>query len=162
MHSLAAAILLVLAAVAAAADGPAPLSIADVNRSAPVDFEKEILPVLSANCLACHNRTKAKADLVLETPSDMLKGGESGPAVVPKNGEQSLILSVAAHRKDPVMPPKDNKVAAANLTPGQLGLLKLWIDQGATGTIGGGAGVSVPTVQWQAVPAGLNAIYAVA
>src|SRR3954467_10266070 len=147
-------LVLVLAAAAQAAEPP-PLPVADLQRDTPVDFEKEILPVLSANCLACHNRTKAKADLVLETPSDMLKGGESGPAVVPKNGEQSLILSVAAHRKDPVMPPKDNKVAAANLTPGQLGLLKLWIDQGATGTIGGGAGVSVPTVQWQAVPAGL-------
>src|SRR5438105_14645507 len=82
------------------ADGPAPvpLPVAEVKRDAPVDFEKEILPILSANCLACHNRTKSKADLVLETPSDMLKGGESRPAVVPRNGEQSLILNVAAHR----------------------------------------------------------------
>jgi WD40 repeat protein len=148
------------AALPAGADSaPAPLPVADVQRTAPVDFEKEILPVLSANCLACHNRTKAKADLVLETPTDILKGGESGPAVVPKNAGESLLLKVSAHREEPVMPPKGNKVAAANLTPEQLGLLKLWIDQGATGTIGG---ASVPTVQWQPVPAGLHAIYAVA
>jgi WD40 repeat protein len=144
---------------AGADDAPAPLPVSDIQRTAPVDFEKEILPVLSTNCLACHNRTKAKADLVLETPTDILKGGESGPAVVPKKSAESLLLSVSAHRAEPVMPPKGNKVAAANLTPEQLGLLKLWIDQGATGTIGG---ASVPTVRWQPVPAGLQAIYAVA
>jgi WD40 repeat protein len=150
------------AALVHGADAPAPtpLPVADLKRSAPVDFEKEILPVLSTNCLACHNRTKAKADLVLETPTDILKGGESGAAVVPKKADDSLLLKVAAHRTDPVMPPKGNKVAAADLTAEQLGLLKLWIDQGAAGTIGGGA--TPPTVQWQALPAGLNAIYAVA
>ena len=150
------------AALAPGADAPAPtpLPLADLNRSTPVDFEKEILPILSSNCLACHNRTKAKADLVLETPTDILKGGESGPAVVPKKGDESLLFKAAAHRQDPVMPPKGNKVAAADLTAEQLGLLKLWIDQGATGTIGGGA--SVPTLQWQVLPSGLNAIYAAA
>ena len=148
-------------AALSAADAPAPtsLAVAELKRSTPVDFEKEILPVLSTNCLACHNRTKAKADLVLETPADILKGGESGPAVVPKKSDDSLLLKVAAHRTDPVMPPKGNKVAAADLTPEQLGLLKLWIDQGAAGAIGGGG---VPSLEWQALPAGLNAIYAVA
>ena len=153
---------LVLASTAGAQDAPpavTPLPVAEIQRTSPVDFEKEILPVLSTNCLACHNRTKAKADLVLETPTDILKGGESGPAVVPKKGDDSLLLKVTAHRVDPVMPPKGNKVAAADLNPEQLGLLKLWIDQGATGTIGG---ASVPTVQWQPLPAGLNSIYAVA
>ena len=154
---------LVAAAAAAtrAADAPPPvaLPVADVKRDVPVSFEKEVLPVLSANCLACHNRTKAKADLVLETPTDMLKGGESGPAVVPKNADASLLLKVSAHRQDPVMPPKGNKVAAANLTPDQLGLLKLWIEQGATGSVGGG---SVPTVQLQPLPAGLSQIFAAA
>lgn len=153
---------LVLASFAVAEDAPpavTPLPVADLQRTSPVDFEKEILPILSTNCLACHNRTKAKADLVLETPTDILKGGESGAAVVPKKGDDSLLLKVTAHRTDPIMPPKGNKVAAADLNPQQLGLLKLWIDQGATGTIGG---ASVPAVQWQPLPAGLNSIYAVA
>src|SRR5436190_24116757 len=89
-----------VAARAARADAPAPLPIADLKRPAPVEFEKEILPVLSANCLACHNRTKAKADLVLETPADMLKGGENGPAIVPKKSADSLLLKLAAHQQD--------------------------------------------------------------
>src|SRR5689334_21069234 len=108
---------LVVAAPRARAADPVPLPVAEIRRATPVDFEKEILPALSANCLACHNRTKAKADLVLETPADILKGGENGPAAVPKRADDSLLLKSAAHRADPVMPPKDNKVAAVDLTP---------------------------------------------
>jgi hypothetical protein len=84
------------------------------------DFEKELLPVFRRNCLACHNQTKAKADLVLETPQTILKGGESGPAVVPANGSESLLLKLASHQDKPVMPPKENKVNASDLTSEQL------------------------------------------
>jgi cytochrome c len=55
------------------------LPIADMKRAEPVDFEKEVLPILKNNCLACHNQTKAKAGLILETPQSILKGGDSGP-----------------------------------------------------------------------------------
>ena len=57
---------------------------------------------------------QAKADLVLETPADILKGGESGPAVVPRKGAESLLLKVAAHQLKPFMPPKDNKAEAVS------------------------------------------------
>src|SRR6266446_338644 len=63
---------------------PAGISIAPVAHPAPVDFQKEVLPILASNCLACHNKTKAKAGLILETPADMLKGGDTGPAILPK------------------------------------------------------------------------------
>src|SRR5712671_8234152 len=69
-----------------------PITIAKIDRKTPVDFEKEILPILKNNCLACHNQTKAKAELVLETPQSILKGGDSGPAVVARKSEQSLLL----------------------------------------------------------------------
>jgi WD40 repeat protein len=115
----------------------APLSIAPLNRTTPVNFEHEILPFLKQNCLACHNQTKAKADLILETPQTILKGGESGPAVVPGKPDESLLLDAAAHEKKPFMPPADNKVNASDLTADQLALLKLWIEQGATGEVRG-------------------------
>lgn len=134
-----------------------PIPIAKMKRKSPVDFGREILPVLSQNCLACHNKTKAKADLNLETPADMIKGGESGKAIVPKHGADSLLVKVAAHQKKPVMPPRDNKVNAASFTPEELGLLKLWIDQGAKGT----AATAGP-IDWQPLPEGVNPIYAVA
>ncbi len=127
------------------------------KRSAAVDFEKEILPMLKGSCLACHNKTTTKAELILETPQEMIKGGESGRALIPKRGADSLLLKVAAHQKKPFMPPRDNKVAAAELTPEQLGLLQLWIDQGAKGTVS----VAKP-IDWQPLPEGLVPIYAVA
>src|SRR5690349_18672072 len=105
---------------------PAGIAIAPVAHPAPVDFQKEVLPILASNCLACQNKTKAKVVLILETPEDMLKGGDTGPAIIPKKGADSLLLLAAAHQGDLVMPPKDNKVAAVDLTSQQLGLIKLW------------------------------------
>ena len=131
---------------------PAGIAILPVVHPAPVDFQKEVLPILASNCLACHNKTKAKAGLVLETPADMLKGGDSGPAIVPKKGAESLLLLAAAHQGDVVMPPKDNKVAAVDLTSQQLGLIKLWIDQGATGSVSANVAVKWADVQESFAP----------
>ena len=134
-----------------------PIPIAKISRKTPVDFEKEVLPILKNNCLACHNKTTTKAGLILETPQDILQGGDSGKAVVPKRSGESLLLKLAAHQARPMMPPRNNKVEASDLNSDELGLLKLWIDQGATGKVHG----SGPIV-WQALPEGLNPIYAVA
>src|SRR6266567_3086903 len=60
---------------------PAGIAVGYVAHPAPVDFQKEVLPIVASNCLACHNKTKAKAGLILETPADMLKGGDTGPAI---------------------------------------------------------------------------------
>ena len=127
------------AAESAPAAASRAIAIAALTRTNAVEFEREILPSLRTSCLACHNRTKAKAGLILETPMDILKGGESGPAVVPRKSAESLLLKDSAHQEKPYMPPKDNKVEAADLTPEQLALLKLWIDQGATGEVRGSA-----------------------
>ena len=135
----------------------AALPVAKSTRKSTVDFEKEILPILRANCLACHNTTKAKADLNLETPQLILKGGDSGPAVVPSKSAESLLFEVATHAEDPVMPPKGNKSGAKNFTPDQLALLKLWIDQGAKGEVKG-----FVEINWQPLAATFNPIYSVA
>ena len=158
---LAAAIALPGRCVAAEADGAKaaaqPIMVIVPDHAGPVDFEREILPILNTSCLACHNRTKAKAHLVLETPEDMQKGGSSGAAIVPGHGAQSLLLQAASHAKDDlVMPPPDNKVAAPDLTPQQLGLFRLWIDQGAQGK------VRQAIIRWQPLPRDSGPIYAVA
>ena len=136
----------------------APIPIKELKRTTPVDFEKEVLPILRSNCLACHNKTKAKADLLLETPKDIIRGGDSGPSAVPGDGAKSLIVELSAHQdEDSIMPPQGNKVQAKDLTPEELGLIKLWIDQGATGEVLGSS-----QIEWQALPKGFNPIYSVA
>lgn len=133
-----------------------PIPIAQVNRSEPIDFELEVLPILKRSCLACHNSSEAYGELVLETPATIGKGGDSGPAVVAGDGAASLLLKVASHQSEPIMPPPDNDVGAKTLTTQELGLLKLWIDQGATGMV---RSVISPK-NWRPLPPGVNPIYA--
>lgn len=142
-------------------DGAAPASpiaIADVRRSTTVRFADEIAPIFRANCLACHNAQGAEGGLVLETPQSILKGGDEGPVVVPGNGAESRLLKLASHQAEPIMPPADNKVSAKPLTPEQLGLIKLWIDQGARGE----AAAIARVVPRQPLAAGLQPILALA
>lgn len=136
----------------------AAIPIASLDRSEPVNFEREILPAFRANCLACHNQTKAKAGLILETPATIRQGSRSGLVVVPGNPEKSLLFRAAAHLdEDSVMPPVDNKSNAKNLTAEQLGLLRLWIGEGAQGEV-----ADRSNIVWQPVPQRVRPIYSVA
>ncbi|QOV88134.1 c-type cytochrome domain-containing protein [Humisphaera borealis] len=140
-----------------AADQPIP--VAKLDRTSTVDFEKELLPILNNSCLACHNKTKPKAGLVMETPADILKGGDSGPAVVPGKPAESMLLKSAAHSDKDIeaMPPPGNKVKAPNLTSEQLGLMALWISQGAKGEVKGAGPIA-----WRQVAPSIQPILAVA
>ena len=93
----------------------APIEVAAVKHEGTVDFEKEILPIFRRNCVACHSATEAESDLVLESPQTILKGGSEGPAVVAGKSADSLLLKLAAHQKEPFMPPPDNDVKAKPL-----------------------------------------------
>lgn len=146
-----------IAAPAALAQKPIP--VAALNRDTPVSFEKEILPILQKNCLACHSASTESGSLVVETPAAMLEGGDSGPAIVPGKGAESWLLQVASHTAEPVMPPPDNGVGAKPLTSQQLGLIKLWIDQGAKGT---GLAAVISPERWHPLPPGNHPIYALA
>ncbi len=119
--------------VVCAQDEFSPIPIAEITRETPVDFAKEIYPLLKKNCIACHNSSKAKAKLNLETPASMIKGGSEGPSIVPGKADDSLLLLLASHQEDPVMPPEKNSSNAVPFTSEELGLIKLWIDEGAKG-----------------------------
>ena len=132
------------------------IPIATIEREEPVDFAKEIFPILKANCIACHNASKAKGKLNLENPKAILKGGNEGPAVIAGNADDSLLLILAAQQDDPIMPPEGNKSNAVPLTSEELGLLKLWIDQGAKGEAA--ALVEAPEI-WFPVGGGKQPVY---
>src|SRR5438093_11866183 len=92
-----------------------------------IDFPKEIKPIFEASCIKCHGRGRTKGDLSIESRETLIKGGESGPAIVPGTSEESRVIElVAGLDPDSVMPQKGKR-----LTPEQIGLLRAWIDQGA-------------------------------
>ncbi len=134
------------------------IPIEELARQSAVDFEREILPVLRQKCLACHSAREKQGNLVLESAAGMLQGGDSGPAAVAGKSGESLILHLAAHRQEPFMPPPKNEVNAQPLSPQELGLLRLWIDQGARG----GSGLTLAPQNWRPLPPGVNPIQAVA
>ena len=112
--------------------GPAqPLPIASIDQKDPVSYTKDIAPVFKKSCIACHNATKAKAKLNLENVSLMMKGSDNGEVIIPGNADESLIFLQASHQEEDFMPPPKNKSNAPNLSPEELALLKLWINQGA-------------------------------
>ena len=115
--------------------------------SAPLDFAKDVLPILERSCLPCHNATKSEGDLMLETPQLMLKGGEKGPSINPNHAMDSLLYLTAARQKKPFMPPAENKSKALPLTSQQLEILRRWIDEGAIGK-----GKVKEPVKWQSMP----------
>src|SRR6267142_2711390 len=92
-------------------------------------FEKRIRPLLVEHCYKCHSRDseKIKGGLLLDSREGALKGGETGPAIVPGDPEKSLLIkAVRQADKDLQMPPKDKKLADA-----QIADLVAWVKMGA-------------------------------
>src|SRR5882672_2325855 len=125
------------------------------------EFSKDIQPILKAHCLACHTHGQVKGELRLDTIELMLKGGESGPAIVKGDAEKSLLYQVVAGKEELVMPPKKNKVGATPLNAKEMDLLKRWIDAGAPATPASLVLHTEPP-QWRPLPPGLNPIHSVA
>lgn len=91
-------------------------------------FESKIRPVLIDACLRCHGATKASGGLRLDSREGLLKGGESGPAVVPGQPDDSLLLQAIRHAAGvSAMPPEKEKA----LKREQIEAVASWIQSGA-------------------------------
>jgi mono/diheme cytochrome c family protein len=91
-----------------------------------IDFQAQIRPVLSEHCLECHSQDKRKGGLSLATYADALEGGRNGAVIRPGNSGRSLLIGRVTGVVEPQMP-KDEPP----LSPAELALVRLWIDQGA-------------------------------
>ena len=122
------------------------------------DYANHVLPVLRANCLACHNTQKAEGGLNLESYEKLSKGGDSGVSFVAGKGLESELVRRVRATDESVMPPDKNAVGAKRLTPEEANLIQAWIDAGAP------AGVLKPAnvAQWKQVPDTVRPMYAMA
>lgn len=91
-------------------------------------FREKIEPVLKSECYSCHARTakEVQGELLLDSRSGMLRGGESGPAVKPGKVSESLLIQALKHEGGLAMPPKKAKLADATIAD-----FVTWIEQGA-------------------------------
>jgi hypothetical protein len=135
-----------------------PIVPEDPKLGRPIEFEQDVFPILENNCVACHNLALKEKGLNLEDIENVMKGGKSGPSVIAGEPDKSPLYQLASHSKGPIMPPADNKVEAANLTPQELGILRQWIIEGAKG----GDSEGGTEVMWQPPSPNSQAIYALA
>jgi hypothetical protein len=90
----------------------------------PVDFQRDIRPILSNHCFKCHGPALQESGARLDTREGALKR----KIVVPGQADKSLMLKRILADEDERMPPAD---AGERLKPAQIELLKRWIAQGA-------------------------------
>ncbi len=94
-----------------------------------VFFEQRILPILTNSCYECHSSAsqKLKGGLHVDTREGLLKGGDTGPAVVPGKLTESLLIRVVRYEDEKFqMPPKNKKVSGAAIAD-----LEKWVAMGA-------------------------------
>jgi mono/diheme cytochrome c family protein len=88
-------------------------------------FERQVRPLLVEACQKCHGPDKQESDFRVDSRKALLRGGYTGPAIVPGKPAESVLLSAVRHEGDFAMPPKtklpDDKIAA----------LESWIKLGA-------------------------------
>ncbi len=98
------------------------------DESADAQFENHIRPVLVETCFRCHGDLKVSGMLRVDSREALLKGGESGAAIVPGKPDESLLIkAIQRHEDVSAMPPEKDKA----LRPDQIAAFANWISSGA-------------------------------
>jgi len=124
MRSFPIAIVLLLVPVAARAAEP-------VNDEY---FEKKVRPLLLTHCTSCHGAEKQKGELRLDSRAALLKGGETGPAIVPGEPDKSLFIKAIRFTDADLKMPKKGK-----MTDAEIAIFTEWVKGGAPWPAGGAA-----------------------
>jgi mono/diheme cytochrome c family protein len=126
MHRIAAPAAAGLCLLGLMAQEPAAPKLPEPSK-APVDFARDVQPILAKRCFACHGPGQQMAGLRLDDSAAALKGTHTGPVILPgKSAESKLIHRIASTKKGFAMPPMGERLADADIA-----VLRAWIDQGA-------------------------------
>ena len=93
----------------------------------PIEFNRDVAPILINNCLECHHRGKASGGLNVALIEEIRRGGESGPAITRDPSTPSLLLAKIDAGE---MPPQE-KGKRRSLTQDQIATLRTWVNSGA-------------------------------
>src|SRR5262249_49931282 len=93
----------------------------------PIDYDKQIKPIIAARCKACHGVLKQEGGLRLDTGALARQGGDSGKVIIPGKSASSVMINrIAASDPAERMPQEGEPLTAA-----QIDVFRKWIDQGA-------------------------------
>src|SRR5690242_17924442 len=93
-----------------------------------VDYRRDIKPIFTARCSACHRAVRQKAGLRLDASGLVRKGGKHGRVIVPGKSDASLLIEAVLGKERPRMPPESE---GRGLDDKEIAVLRVWIDQGA-------------------------------
>ena len=101
---------------------------ADLTPAQSDFFESKIRPILADRCYKCHSTLaeKIKGGLQLDSREALLKGGDTGKAIVPGDPEASLLIKAVRYTDPDLQMPKDKK-----LDDDQIADLVAWVKMGA-------------------------------
>ena len=87
-------------------------------------FAKSVKPLLARHCFKCHSSKadELQGNLKLETLDDILKGGDSGPAIKPGDAKESLLLRAIRYEIEDVQMPPSGK-----LEDEEIALVEAWV-----------------------------------
>jgi len=96
--------------------------------AASVDYVQDIKPLFAQHCYRCHGASQQKGDLRMDTAAFLRTGGDRGPAFIPAQSSESILLKVITGSHDDIsrMPYKKPPLSDA-----QIKLIQAWVDQGA-------------------------------
>lgn len=102
---------------------------APVIAGEPIDYLRDVKPILAQHCVQCHGPKSTKGELRLDVYQRIKEGGNSGPAFVAgKPADSRLIIAISGGKGDVSrMPPK------GVVPPEQVALLRRWVEEGARG-----------------------------
>jgi len=105
------------------------------SAASPVDFSREVRPILSQSCFTCHGpaEDQRRGGLRLDTPGGFFRDqAEGGPVIVPGSAEESLLYQRITSEVERERMPRGRLGAEAEaLTADEIATIRLWIDQGA-------------------------------
>ncbi len=94
----------------------------------PVDFVKQIKPILADRCVECHNSETLLGELNLQNGALAMRKRKLGPVIVPGDPEKSMLYLALT------LPPKDKKAMPATghrIPKDEVSLIRQWIKEGA-------------------------------
>ena len=97
--------------------------------ASPVDFNRDVRPLLNERCMACHGGVRQAGGLSLQFPEDIVRAGESGePGVIPGKPELSEVIRRLQTDDEEERMPKEKPA----LSPSEIAMLRAWVAEGAT------------------------------
>lgn len=146
VHALLRPVLAIAAGVLAVCAGPAvaPSHAAETAAAGSPDFVRDIQPIFAESCVECHGPAKQKGGLRLDSRAAAMKGGTTGPSILPGKGAESyLVHRIKGLNDEPKMPEKKPALSAE-----QTALVVRWIDAGAVWPDSAAGGATADVTHW--------------